>query len=184
VTQVELRDRDRIFGDYDEGVFASFKLAGADLDFICREHVAIHTATWGRTQGYLHTFSLRGLLVSFDFADKREPEQAAAILPDIDYAFLSYSQDDAYIRGYLRAVQSQGPRVAVATLGEHGSLAFDGTHFHRREALRVQVVDTLGAGDAYIAGYVHGILLGEGVEECMVRGSENASRIITHFGAW
>jgi fructokinase len=52
-----------------------------------------------------------------------------------------------------RAWQRLGPRVVVITLGERGAFALapDGTGL-RRPARDVQVVDTVGAGDAFSAG--------------------------------
>ena len=38
-------------------------------------------------------------------------------------------------------------------LGEDGSLAYDGTDWHREVADRVEVVNTVGAGDSYVAGF-------------------------------
>jgi fructokinase len=52
-----------------------------------------------------------------------------------------------------RGWQRLGPRVVVITLGERGAfvLAPDGTGF-RRPGRDIQVVDTVGAGDAFSAG--------------------------------
>ena len=36
VSQVELLDGERVFGDYDEGVLADYRLTEADMDFISR----------------------------------------------------------------------------------------------------------------------------------------------------
>ena len=46
------------------------------------------------------------------------------------------------------------------------------------------VVDTLGAGDSYIAGFLHAALLGKPIPERMRAGSENAAVTIGYVGAW
>ena len=51
-----------------------------------------------------------------------------------------------------------GCRIAAATLGEDGVLAWDGEQFHHAPAFRVPVVDTTGAGDIFHAGFIYGML--------------------------
>jgi 2-dehydro-3-deoxygluconokinase len=51
-------------------------------------------------------------------------------------------------------IAALGPRQAVIKLGSDGALALiDGTLF-RQEAVTVDAVDTVGAGDAFVAGYL------------------------------
>ena len=46
------------------------------------------------------------------------------------------------------------------------------------------VVDTMGAGDSYIAGFLNAIIRGESIIESMHAGAENATETIRYFGAW
>jgi len=79
------------------------------------------------------------LIVSRDFPCRLMTE------PDLEFA--------------LRRIQHRfGCRLTAATLGEDGVLAWDGTEFHRREAYRVHVADTTGAGDIFHAGFIFGLL--------------------------
>lgn len=41
VTQVTLNNGERIFGDYDEGVLAEYKLRDDDINFICEHDVVV-----------------------------------------------------------------------------------------------------------------------------------------------
>ncbi len=54
-----------------------------------------------------------------------------------------------------------GCRVAGATLGREGVLAWDGTQFHYCPAFRVNTVDTTGAGDIFHAGFAYALLRGD-----------------------
>ncbi len=60
-----------------------------------------------------------------------------------------------------RALQARGPRSIVVTLGERGVMVLDDTRAEHFKALDVQVVDTTGAGDAFIGGL--GVFLAEGL---------------------
>ncbi|MFP3670177.1 PfkB family carbohydrate kinase, partial [Priestia sp. SIMBA_032] len=60
-----------------------------------------------------------------------------------------------------------GPALAVIKRGASGSLAFTEGVVTRRPALTVPVVDTVGAGDAFVAGFLRGRLDGAGVADCL-----------------
>jgi fructokinase len=53
-----------------------------------------------------------------------------------------------------RALLDRGPTVALLTLGPDGALAVTAGDDHRVQAPSVQVVDTIGAGDAFGGGFV------------------------------
>ncbi len=54
--------------------------------------------------------------------------------------------------------QAYRPRISVLTLGPEGALAFDGERFYRSRGYDLRIVDRLGAGDAFTAGFLHGFL--------------------------
>jgi sugar/nucleoside kinase (ribokinase family) len=58
----------------------------------------------------------------------------------------------------LRAIHARyGCRLAAATLGQDGVLAFDGARMLHAAAYRVPVVDTTGAGDVIHAGFIYAL---------------------------
>jgi sulfofructose kinase len=54
--------------------------------------------------------------------------------------------------------------LAAATLGDEGVLAWDGTRFWYAAAYRVVVLDSIGAGDIFHAGFIYGLLQGWGLQ--------------------
>lgn len=59
----------------------------------------------------------------------------------------------------LRAMVCEyGLDAAVMTLGGEGCMAYDGDTFHRAPSYPAQVVNRLGAGDAFVAGLLYGVL--------------------------
>jgi len=183
VTMVELVNGDRVFGDYEEGVMTDFRLSDDDISFLCG-HDLVHTGLWGHIDPDLPALRECGALISFDFADQLDHPIVATSLPMVDYAFFSYTHDDDFIRDYLKTALGLGPRLALATLGENGSLAYDGKDFTPFGIIPVKVVDTMGAGDSYIAGFLQAILLGKSLPDCMRAGAESAALTLQYMGAW
>ena len=73
------------------------------------------------------------------------------------------------------------PRTLVVTRGDRGSLWFDGNVVREQEAVPVQILDRLGAGDAFAAGVLDGWLEGS-VAEGMRRGAMLAGIALTQRG--
>ena len=76
----------------------------------------------------------------------------------------------------MRAL-AQRVGTAVVKLGSGGAFWSDGAQLVRRPALSdVDAVDTTGAGDAFAAGYLAGVLRGDQVGRALDRGHELAAR--------
>lgn len=60
-----------------------------------------------------------------------------------------------------------GCRVTGATLGRDGALAWDGASFHYSPALRVEAVDTTGAGDIFHAAFAFALLGGQTLSQIL-----------------
>lgn len=184
LSHVTLVDGDRVFGDYEEGVMERFRLTDGDMDFLCG-HDLVVSGLWGRVENDLPRLRARGVPVAFDCADRPEDPAAETALPYVDYAFFSNdSADDGALEEILKTIHTKGPRIVVATRGEKGSLAFDGQRFYQGSIVPCQVVDTMGAGDSFIAGFLYGLMRGEDIPACMALGAENSSVTLGYAGAW
>jgi 2-dehydro-3-deoxygluconokinase len=64
-----------------------------------------------------------------------------------------------------RRLVALGAGQAVVKLGAEGALALVDGAVHRRAAIPVPVVDTVGAGDAFVAGYLAELVEGRGVDD-------------------
>lgn len=182
VTKVALEQGERIMGDYDEGVLTQFRPSDDDIDFLCGGDV-VHTGLWSHMEDELCRFKRR-IPVSFDFATQTDGAVLERALPWVDYAFFSQEKDTAELREFLKRVGRLGPKVAVATLGGEGSLAWDGSRFVKIGAAPTQVVDTMGAGDSYIAGFLFRACQGADLEACMWAGAGCAAETLRYMGAW
>lgn len=185
VTQVDIVDGDRVFGDYDEGVLANFKLSEEQLDFI-KKHDVVISGLWGNVHNDFVKFKEAGLITAFDSADRTEDEAPQIVLPYVDYFFFSVENNENIeeLKEKLRNLHQLGPKLVVVMMGEFGSLAYDGENYHEYGIVPVEVADTMGAGDSYIAGFLKGVLEGKTIEESMHLGASNASETISYSGAW
>lgn len=86
------------------------------------------------------------------------------LIANIDYLIVSRDfpgrlMEDGSLDRSLRGIVSRyGCRLAAATLGPDGALAFDGERMVHSAAYRVPVADTTGAGDLFHAGFIYGLL--------------------------
>src|SRR5258706_9606640 len=89
-----------------------------------------------------------------------------ALLEHVDYLISSREfparlSGDQNLMVSLKNISSRfGSRVAAATLGEDGVLAWDGTKFHYCPAFEITAVDTTGAGDIFHAGFAYALVQG------------------------
>ncbi len=73
--------------------------------------------------------------------------------------------------------------IAVLTRSEKGSHIVSGDRDVAVPAVKVEVVDTTGAGDLYASGFLYGLTHGMDLVDCGRLGSMCAAEVISHFGA-
>jgi ribokinase len=73
--------------------------------------------------------------------------------------------------------------VVVVKRGEKGCYVASDEGCYEVPAYKVKVVDTTGAGDAFNAGFLYGLLKGKNLEDCARIGNYLASLCIQHVGA-
>jgi ribokinase len=81
------------------------------------------------------------------------------------------------------AMLKKGVKVVAVKLGSKGCYVTDGRQGHDVEAFKVRVVDTTGAGDAFCAGFLYGLIKHKSLEDCGRIGNFVASRCTTRMGA-
>lgn len=88
------------------------------------------------------------------------------------------------IEDIMLALRELGPKMFSVTDGGKGSYFMtEDERIHKLDPFRTTLVDTTGAGDAYVAGVLSGLMEGEPIEEIMRLGTANASAVLTQYGA-
>jgi len=77
----------------------------------------------------------------------------------------------------------EGAGIVAVKLGEKGCYVTDGKEAHLIEPFKVNVVDTTGAGDAFSAGFLYGLINDLDLYQCGRLGNFVASRCVTKVGA-
>lgn len=162
---------------------AGSKLCAADLpvSLISRARLlhltgitpALSTEAAGAVDSAIEIAHAAGAVVSFDLNYRAalwsEAEAGAAyrkILPKADVVFAG-DEEAAIAVGpaedpmeLARRIAAFGPRQVIIKLGDAGAVALIDGNEYRREAIKVQALDTVGAGDAFVAGYIAELLGG------------------------
>lgn len=83
----------------------------------------------------------------------------------------------------LFKLKSLGPKIVVITDGKNELNVIDGHYIYAAKPPAVKVVDATGAGDAFAASFLCGILRKNDIEFAVKLGLVNAMSVITHCGA-
>ena len=102
-------------------------------------------------------------------------------LPNSDEARLITGESDAVVQAeHFRAA---GARTVVITCGGAGSVALSGEARLRAGCYPVEFRDGTGSGDAFAAGFVHGLLSGGDLRQCLIYGSALGASCVRAAGA-
>ncbi|MEV6151819.1 PfkB family carbohydrate kinase [Nonomuraea sp. NPDC052129] len=199
---VRLVAGERKFTGGREGV-SRFRLSPADLVRLAAADI-VHTGECSFLEGQLDQLAAHARRLSFDFSERpwdyvEEHARHAGI------AILSSpsgSRDEAL--ALARRVRALGPATVAVTLGAHGAVLVSGAAGAGEAAgdsaagvlggsrdvvawgaaEPVAVVDTLGAGDAFIARLLVGLARGEDLPALAVAATAYASHACTSYGAF
>jgi len=143
----------------------------------------VHTTVDGTANELLP--HLRGrVTVTYDFSRKFTPAHEN-LLPCLDVAFASAAHlTERQALDLAQHWLARGSHTVVLTRGDRGSLAVTQDAVFSCGIREVSVIDTLGAGDAFIAGYIHGLLRNESVQSCLERGRDLSARVLQRLGAF
>ena len=132
----------------------------------------------------------RNVPVSFDanvrwrLFDDREPRETLKPLVDrVDLLFLSEEEAELLLGGSDgESVQQAQREMRAKTVVVHradGAFAVEDGGLTEKAAYSIEVVDTVGAGDAFVAGFLSGRLRGWNTEECLGMANACGACVVT-----
>jgi fructoselysine 6-kinase len=175
------RKGDRVFLKFDLGV-SMFQPDENDVAYVTAFD-AVHIGQSSGLDAYLDRFSTAARL-SYDFSTRRDVAHREAIAPLCFLASISggdLDRDGAI--SLLRHTLSTGAQWCLVTRGEEGALLGHGNDIFTVNAAPVQVVDTLGAGDTFIARTLVGLLRSEEPQSLLEAAARAAAETCTRIAA-
>jgi sugar/nucleoside kinase (ribokinase family) len=128
-----------------------------------------------------------GMILSLDPGRAAGNLDYEKILRRTDLLFVSQKELKDYFKitpteKELRALAKTFPGIVVLKMGEKGAIATDGFEYCTSEVFEVPVVDTLGAGDSFAAGFVTAWMRSERIEQALNVANAVAALTITKGG--
>ena len=186
VTTILVRGGERVFANYLEGVQKDATLPLEALPDLSSYDI-IHFSVWGFGREHVQRIrKMSGVFLSCDFSNQLD-DPHTDIMQYLDYSFFSgrhLAEKGVDPETKIRELKQRTFGVVAMTLGEYGSLVYDGDKMYRGRALPVEVVDTLGAGDSWIASFLCSKLQGESIEKSIKAGHQAATETCKRLGAW
>lgn len=114
-------------------------------------------------------------------------------LPYIDYLFPNENEASYYSGIPVAGIASFkemgeffckcGVKNVIIKAGKEGCVITTKETYMHIPAEKVEAVDSTGAGDNFVAGFIHGILNGWDIKKCAETGTECAAISVMHMGA-
>lgn len=180
--EVEIIGNDRVFVGSDRSV-QPFELTEYQLGAM-NDFDVVHSGYAGSLMTSIPSMAQRAK-VSFDFGSRFTSGDVARVAEHLYLASFSTNHLAAReSRELVEATLSQGSQNVIATRGGEGAFIGtpDGIVFQNAE--RVAVVDTLGAGDAFIASTLVGLLSGRDLKTIAASASAHAAQVCLAAGAF
>ena len=168
-------------------------LESADLLHVTGITPALSDSCRKAVMSALASAKMRGIPVSFDLNYREqlwEPREAAKAFEQMmtyaDIFKLGHDEAEAiWGRGlnaeeYARHFNEMSGGLVLVTQGMSGAVAFDGDNLLTRGGFHVDAIDPVGAGDAFVAGFIGGVLEHTGVKDFLSLGAEERAPILTY----
>lgn len=145
----------------------------------------MHTSVYSSMNSELGAVAERGTLISYDYSDDARPADVTESAPHVEVAFFSGGALNDAGRDDLAAFAlGQGARIVVVTRGAHGATAYERGARISAGVKGVAAVDALGAGDAFITGFLAARAAGSDIDECLDVAATTGALACTLRGAF
>ncbi len=160
----------------------SLRFIQADIDYIGQFDLA-HTSCYSFIEPELAR--IRAVCdVSYDFSDIYTKQYIEEVCPFVRYAFFSGSHlSDEEVLAIISLAHQMGCEIVGMTLGSKGAIFSKGGKLYKEGIREGDVVDTMGAGDSFIAGFLTEYTRSYEMEKALAYAADRAAETCGHFGA-
>ncbi|WP_442852773.1 PfkB family carbohydrate kinase [Bacillus sp. UNC438CL73TsuS30] len=184
VTLDEHGDR-KFVGSNKGGVQQQLKLNLTDeeLEYI-QTFSLLHTSVFSHLEKELPLLQ-KYIDISFDFSTKYDDDYLEQVCPYVKYAIFSGGDlTKEECNALITRVHKAGTPNVVVTRGSEGSLFSDSHQVYEQGIVETDVVDTLGAGDTFVAIFLKEYVAHGNAQVAMDKGSAAAAETCQRFGAF
>lgn len=175
---------DRRFLGSDPGVRADYRLEADDFAYIAGFDL-VHSSIFSDLGADLAPVRRAARRLAFDFSTRTSEDVLRRFAPGLDLAFLSAAdRSDEEAEALVAQTIDLGAECVVVTRGAAGAVAGRGGRRARQPALPTRVIDTLGAGDGLIAGFLVAVLDGAPLDAALTAGAVFAAQVCTWEGGF
>lgn len=177
--KVTLVDGDRVFVGSNKGGIRRrlmLRMDEDDLSLISRfGHV--HSSCFSYLEPELPRIRAIARDLTFDFSTGRDMAYLASVSPLVTLAFLSGADlSDSETEALIATVHSLGAPMVCVTQGDRGAVFSTGRKVIRQGVEQARVVDTMGAGDAFIAALLAARVMGASIEDALPQAATFAAK--------
>lgn len=79
-------------------------------------------------------------------------------------------------------VEKFGPKTIIVTMGADGVLCYDQEKYYFQSGLKIEVKDTVGSGDSFLAGFLSKYLLHVDIQQCLAFANGIGALVATKRG--
>jgi len=175
------REEERVFLSFDLGV-SMFIPSPEDIAFL-KGFDAVHVGQSSGLDAHLEAIAAQAPL-SYDFSTRRDAAHRRSVAPLCFLASVSGGDLPPHAATAIGDELLQaGAKWVLVTLGKEGAFLSHAQDRFYVASSQVDAVDTLGAGDTFIARTLYGLLDGEAQQKLLQAAAIAAARTCEYFGA-
>jgi fructoselysine 6-kinase len=174
VAIIKKEGEESIVEKIDKGVYKGLKIGSAALELIQNSKI-VHSNVYSYFENYLKKIKNK-TIISYDFSHFRNKEYIEEIIKYVDIAFFSKPEKEEDPEDFINWAYGLGPDAVILSQGKAGAYMKYNDKLVKKDALSKEIVDTLGAGDAFIAGFLTTYLDFEDYETAFESAVKNAAK--------
>lgn len=176
---------DRVFAGSFRGNRSQYGgFSDADAAFIAA-HDLVHTTYASDLDAEIGFLRRHALLLSYDYSEYLRKPGHEMTFGNIDIAFVSAPEvDDVTCCKLMCMFAGHGAQIVVATRGSDGAVALADGATYRQGVVSADVVDTLGAGDAFTAGFLVHWVAHRNIPQALLAGVRSAAQACSYMGGY
>ncbi|MGM0852686.1 MAG: PfkB family carbohydrate kinase [Bacillota bacterium] len=179
-------DNDRVFvGGPKDSVQHRFKiqLISEEVDYL-KQFDICHVSCYSSMESELPKIA-KELNVSYDFSNRKDLEYISSIAPYVTFAFFSAAElSEAELNEFIESLAPFDFKIIGLTRGGEPAVFVHKQNIYKQKLRSIEVVDTMGAGDSLIAGFLTEYVKSVDIEKAIEKGTISAERTCQEYGGF